>query len=185
MSSDPQEMAKRSTFDLTPAQLGRLLAATAKTADSTDAMVEDQAKKRLLQEYLSRRLSEEPSFETALLSGTGRSTGEIRGFLDRSMKETLLDPQCDLVLLKAIKDHSKRLSAMVASGPQTLMTATVYYGAVAAALIYHNQRISQYTIEDLAGRFLALTQRSWIDLELRDLFTRAAAICRQTRTDRE
>jgi hypothetical protein len=168
---------------LTPAQLGRLLAVSAWAVDSADAMMEDQAKTRLLQEYLNRRLADEPSFVEEWRSGTNQPTAGIQPLLNRSVKETLLDPRCDLAILKAIKDHSKRLSAMVASGSQTLIAATVYYGAVASAMVYHDQRISRYTYENLSVRFLALAQRSWVDRELRELFTLAAAACRRTRTD--
>ena len=185
MSWDWLEMAKKSTFGLTPAQLGRLLAVSARTVDSADAMVEDQAKEKLLQEHLSRRLSDALSSPEVLPSGTEPPVAETVKLPDGSLKEALLDPQCDLAVLRTIKDHNKRLSAMVASGSQTLITATLYYAAVAAALVYQNQRISQYSHEDLAERFLALTQRSWIDRDLRGLFARAAALCRQTRTNRE
>lgn len=185
LSSDWQEMQKKSTFGLTPAQLGRLLAVSARAADSADAMAEDQAREMLLQEYLSRRLSEEPLLAKILLQQTCRPVAEIQLLLERTMKATLLDPRCDLAFLQAIKDHNKRLSAMIASGPQTLMTATLYYAAVAAALVYHNQRISRYTIENLAERFSALTQRSWIDGELRDLFLHAAAVCRRAGPGRQ
>lgn len=179
-----QETAKKSTFGLTPAQLGRLLAVSAWTADSADAMMEDQANARLLQEYLNRRLADEPLFVEEWRSGTSQPATGVQPLLNRSVKETLLDPHCDLAVLKAIKDHSKRLSAMVASGSQTLIAATIYYGAVASAMVYHDQRISQYTYENLGARFLALTQRSWVDRELQELFTLAAAACRRTRTDR-
>lgn len=179
-----QETAKKSTFGLTPVQLGRLLAVSAWTVDSADAMMEDQAKAMLLQEYLNRRLADEPSFVEEWRSGLNQPAAGIQSLLNRSVKETLLDPQCDLAVLKAIKDHSKRLSAMVASGSQALIAATIYYGAVASAMVYHDQRISRYTYENLGARFLALTQRSWVDRELRELFALAAAACRRTRTDR-
>ena len=183
LSLDPREMTKKSTFDLTPAQLGRLLAVSVRTADSADAMVEEETKARLLQEHLGRRLSDAPSFAETLSAGMNRPIAEIQALLDRSVKETLLDSRCDLAVLKAVKDYSKKLSAMVASGPQTLITATIYYAAVASAMLYHSQQISQYTQENLAERFLALTQRSWIDRDLLDLFARAAVTCRQIRTD--
>jgi len=184
LPSNRQETAKKSTFGLTPAQLGRLLAVSAWTADSADTVMEDEANARLLQEYLNRRLADEPSLVEEWRSGTNLPAAGIQPLLNRSFKETLLDPHCDLAVLKIVKDHSKRLSARVASGSQALIAATVYYGAVASAMVYHDQRISRYTYENLGARFLALTQRSWVDRELRELFTLAAAACRQTRTDR-
>lgn len=183
MPVDKRTMVEKSTFGLTPAQLGRLLAVSAKTIESADAIVEDQVNQRLLQEHLSRRLSGEPSFEKTLLSEGGRTAGEVRPLLNRSVKEALLDPHGDLAVLRAIKDHSKRLSAMVTSGSETLMTTTIYHAAIAAAMVHHNQRISQYSCESLAERFSLLAQRLWMDQELKGLFSRAVEICRQAKTD--
>jgi hypothetical protein len=180
---DWESMEKKSTFGLTPSQLGRLLAASALDPESADTMADDQTNERLLQRHLSRRLAEELSFEKALLSGAGRPAGETRVLLDRSLKETLLDPQCDLSLLRAVKEYGKRLSAMVTSRSETLITTTIYYAAIAAALACHNRRISQYSREDLADRFSKLAQRPWMDKELQGLFARAAEICRRTKTD--
>lgn len=176
-------MARKSTYGLTPAQLGRLLAVSAWALDSVDAGVEEHAKQTLLQEYLSRRLSEEPSLAEALLSDARRPAGEVHPLLDRSMRQALLDSRCDPDLLRVVKDHCKRLSAVVTSGPETLMTTTIYYAAIAAALVHHGQRISQLPGETLAERFSTLMQRPWMDPQLQGLFTEAAKICRRTATN--
>jgi len=118
---DWESMEKKSTFGLTPSQLGRLLAASVRTTESVDTMTDDQANERLLQKHLSRRLAEEPSFEKAMLSGAKRPISEVQLLLDRSVRETLFDPQCDIAILQAIKEHGKRLSATVTSGSETLI----------------------------------------------------------------
>jgi len=180
-SLDGKDMEK-STYGLKPSQLGRLLAASAGALESREAMAGDQANETLLQQYLSRRLSSEPSFEEALLSAGGRSVEEVRPLLDRSMREVLLDPECDLAVLKAVKDHSKRRSAMVTSGSETLTTTALYYAAIAAALVYHGERITTYSTESLERRFSLLAERPWMDSECKALFVRAAEWCRRNRT---
>ena len=59
------------------------------------------------------------------------------------------------------------------------MTTTIYYAAIAAALVHHDERITKYSWETLAERFSLLAQRMWIDQDIRDLFARAAGLCRE------
>jgi len=114
-----------------------------------------------------------------LRSARAQPTEGGAGSLDRSVKAVLLDPQGSLIVLEAIKDHSKRLSAMVTSGSETLIATTIYYAAIAAALVHHGRRITKYSWENLTERFSLLAQRMWIDDDTRDLFVRAAECCRK------
>jgi hypothetical protein len=172
-------MTKKSIYGLTPSQLGRLLSVSAGVPESVSDMSDDQIKEVAFRDRLTMRLSDDPSFQETLRSVSGQSTAFVPGSLDRSLKEVLLDPQCSATMLQAIKDHSKRLSAMVTSGSQTLVATTVYYAAIAAALVHHDKRISKYSSESLAQRFSLLAQRAWIDGDVRGLFARAAECCRE------
>ena len=174
---------KKSIYGLKPSQLGRLLSVSACVPESVSDMSEDQIKERAFRDRLNRRLSDDPSFPEALRSVRPQSTGGVSGSLDRSLKEVLLDPQGSATMLQAIKDHSKRLSATVTSGSETLVTTTIYYAAIAAALVHHGQRITKYSWENLAERFSLLAQRMWIDEDIRGLFTRAAGLCREKEAD--
>jgi hypothetical protein len=174
-------MEKESTFGLTPAQLGRLLAVSARTEESADEMVEDRTRENLLQQHLLRRLSDHPYGQRDLSFETRQSTGEIPPQPDRSVKEALLDPRCDPDVLRVIKNHNKKLSATITSGPETAVTTTIYYAAIASALVYHHDRISQYSYTNLAERFTSQAQRAWLDQELKNLFVKAAEMCRSCR----
>jgi hypothetical protein len=176
-------MKKKSIYGLKPSQVGRLLSVSARVPESVSDMSDDQIKETVFRDRLNRRLSDDPSFRDALMSVSGRSTGCVSGSLDRSLKEVLLDPGCSATMLQAIKDHSKRLSATVTSGSETLITKTIYYAAIAAAMVHHGERISKYPRESLAQRFSLLAQRQWMDPELRGLFAQAAQLCGPDRAD--
>ncbi len=72
---------------------------------------------------------------------------------------------------------------MVTSGSETLIATTVYYAAIAAALVHHGQRISQYSCGSLGQRFSLLAERTWIDADVRKLFAQAAGLCREKEAD--
>lgn len=172
-------MKRKSIYGLKPSQLGRLLSVSAWIPESVSDVSEDQIKAAVFRDRLNRRLSDDPSFVEVLRSASAPPTEAVAGSLDRSVKVVLLDPQGSLMVLQAIKDHSKRLSAMVTSGSETLIATTIYHAAIAAALVHHGRRITKYSWENLTDRFSLLAQRMWIDDDTRGLFARAAECCRK------
>ena len=178
-------MTKKSIYGLKPSQLGRLLSVSARVPKSVSDVSEDQTKEALFRDRLGRRLGDEPDLQETLKSVSAPAGGLAPHTLDRSLKDLLLDPQSDATVLQALKDHTKRLSATVTSGSQTLVTTTIYYAAIAAVLVHHDQRITKYSWENLTERFSLLAQRMWIDEEIRGLFAHAAECCREKvkRTD--
>lgn len=172
-------MTNKSIYGLKPSQLGRLLSVSACVPESVSDVSDDEIKAVMLRDLLGRRPADEPDLQEALRSISAQATGRAPHTLGRSLRELLLDPQSDTTILQAIKDHTKRLSATVTSGSQTLMTTTIYYAAIAAALVHHGERITKYSWENLAERFSLLAQRTWIDDDIKGLFARAAEGCRQ------
>ena len=172
-------MTKKSIYGLKPSQLGRLLSVSACVPESVSDVSDDEIKAVMLRDLLGRRPADEPDLQEALRSISAQATGRAPHTLGRSLRELLLDPQSDTTILRAIKDHNKRLSAIVTSGSQTLITRILYYAAIAAALVHHGERITKYSWENLAERFSLLAQRTWIDDDIKGLFARAAEGCRQ------
>ncbi len=172
-------MKDKSIYGLKPSQLGRLLSVSAQIPESASDMSEDQTRAALFRDHLGKRLADEPDLLELLGCVGGQITNLTPPVLDRSLQELLLDPQSSLPILQAIKDHGKRLSAAVSSGAQTLVMTTLYYAAIAAAIVHHDQRITKYSRENLAERFSLLAQRTWIDEEIRGLFVQAAERCQE------
>jgi len=172
-------MTNKSIYGLKPSQLGRLLSVSACVPESVSDVSEDQIKEVMFRDRLGRRLADEPDLQEALRSVSGQATGFAPPTLERSLRDLLLDPQSGTPVLQAIKDHTKRLSATVTSGSQTLITTTIYYAAIAAALVHHGERITKYSWEKLTERFSLLAQRMWIDGDIRGLFAQAVECCRE------
>jgi hypothetical protein len=178
VSREPR-MKRKSTYGLKPTQLARLLHVSATAAESTDMMSEDQTRSDLLGEYLSRRLSNDLPLREALLAASGQSESQVQSLLDRSLQDALLAPDVDKILLRVIKEHGKKLSSKIASGPENLIGITIYHAAIASALVHHGQRITQYSYETLEKHFTSLAGQKWMVCELRALFMQAAKSCEQ------
>jgi hypothetical protein len=172
-------MKRKSTYGLTPAQLVRLLDVSANAVEAMDVMSDDQARNALLSEHLSRRLSHDPALQEALLHTPGQSDSHVQSLLDRSLRDALLAPGSDKALLRALKDHNKKLFSKITSGHEHLIGMTIYHAAIASALVHHGQRITQYSYENLEKRFAMLADKTWMACELKALFLQAATICRQ------
>ncbi len=111
----------------------------------------------------------------------GRLGYEVQAAAGRSLQEVLLSAQTDLGLLQAIKDCSKRLSAGLDSKTEAAMATTIYYAALASALVHHDRRITRRSYDELERSFMAFAARKWIPPELAVLFQRAGDHCRGNR----
>jgi len=173
-------MAKRkSIYGLSPGQLTRLLDVSAKATQPVDLMSEDQTRSALLRERLDRRLSDDRLLQEALGTARGQSESGFRTLLDRSLREVLLTPGGDPVLLRALKDEGKRLSGRIASGHENQIGVALYHAAIASALVHQGQRITRYSYEVLERHFSTLAEQIWMVGELRTLFAQAAADCQR------
>ena len=83
----------------------------------------------------------------------------------------------DVVVLRKVKDYGKKLSDKAESKVQYHAANTVYYAAIASALVFHDKKITKYSYRDLDKYFCRLDKEKWIPEALRSLFSRAAEYC--------
>jgi len=76
-----------------------------------------------------------------------------------------------------MKDYSSRLSKRAKSKAEHQVANTIYYAAIAYALVYHERRITRYTYESLGKSFSRLRREQWIPLQIGGLFAMAATFC--------
>jgi hypothetical protein len=105
--------------------------------------------------------------------GTDASSLGLRTVLGPPLGEVLQDPKSDVMVLRQIKDHAKRLGEHASSIAEKDVFLAVYFAAIASALTLHNARITRHSNQDLA-RFLALYgQAAWIPADLQALSLKA------------
>ena len=171
MEEDP------TTSGLDPDRLKELLSICSEASQANSEMGTDQEKTELLQDLLAQKLPSElpekgPLSDelTHLCHMSGLSAGE-------SIKTILNNPQADITLIRKVKDCAKELSQQAASEAERDTANTIYYAAIASALVLHNIRITKFSYKDLENAFSVFTKTVWVSSDLSGLFERACEYC--------
>jgi len=93
-----------------------------------------------------------------------------------SIRQLLLGQKTDLPLLNKIKKYAKNLTKNAESDIKSDITGAVYYAAIASALVYHNQKISRLSDDQMRHALSELSATLWIPSDLAELFVKA---CKQ------
>jgi aminoglycoside/choline kinase family phosphotransferase len=94
----------------------------------------------------------------------------------------LQDPQTDVSLVRMIKDHGRRVSSSPCSQEEHQAGNTLYFAAIAHALVFHGVRITKLSYADLQKSFQTLAGQGWIPRWLIALFEQAATTCQAKTT---
>lgn len=114
-----------------------------------------------------------------------RPHGEVLPFFDQILRGLILNSRTDLAVVKALKDRGKELVRPSGPEPKKAAATVIYYAAIASALAFHQHKITQHSCKKLQEAYRDLGQKPWIPPELRDLFKKAEAICRQRKEKAE
>ena len=95
----------------------------------------------------------------------------------KSLGQLLQDPKTSLDELRTAKDYAKQVTQLAHGDIEYEVAGALYYGAIAAALLHHEIRITQLSIEQLHDSFDALVGKGWILPEFKDLFRHAKEVC--------
>ena len=159
-----------SLFRLRPDQLAGLLS----TGASLDAACEaqEQSVGRALRAALAASLPFDGPDSAEVVSG---KRGDRRL---RTIGEVVLGAGADLATLRLLKNHEKHIASRNHSDVERVVATTIYYAAIAAALAFCGEKITEHRYSDL-GRFLAaLAAKPWLPADLRDVFTKGHQISR-------
>jgi len=91
---------------------------------------------------------------------------DTRSLAGKTLVEVLLDPRADLGLLRAVKECCKRLSLSLDSRAEAAIATTLYYAAMASALVYHDKKITRHSEDTLDEAFGSLIEKPWMASEL-------------------
>jgi hypothetical protein len=97
--------------------------------------------------------------------------------------ELLQDPKTSVAMLKEIKQYAKAQGSQTASEREKDVFLAIYFAAIAAALVYHRERITEHSHERLTQFFDSFAQAAWVPVDLADLLRRAAGLCRTRSLD--
>jgi hypothetical protein len=107
----------------------------------------------------------------------GRSERERVPLSGRPLGEVLLDSATDLTTIRGIKDYGKKLAGRKDSGADHAVGIAIYYAAIASAMVFHEEKITQHSFRSLADAFDTLRQKPWVPSELSRHFLIAHGYC--------
>lgn len=144
---------------------------------SSDKGDQDKQKTQLLHDLLEEVLPANPAMLESLPIIIKHMYRELLPLAGESLGSFLRSPETDVSMLEKIKEYGKRMVGSAESEIEQEAVGTIYYAAIAGALVYHDKKITRYTYIELERYFSSLIENKWILPEIIRLFTKAREIC--------
>ena len=167
---------KSTTYGLKPEKVAELFN-IAKDADSAPVDT-NQDKSELIIEKLNETVPIFFSTEQNPTQKLHRLKHTIAVLSGEPIGKLLYDSKTDIKLIRMIKDYARKLTSKAESKVEHHVSNTIYFAAIAYALVYHNIKITSYSFEKLNIFFNQLSNENWIPETLCNLFTRANEYCK-------
>lgn len=168
-------MKKKSFLDLHKDTLLELLKLCAETDVSDEETDPDRLRCEDLEDLLAGPIPEITT-KTAI-SNQLDSLCEFSGLsVSVSLRDLILNPETNIRFLRQIRKHGKTLIRRAKTYQGQEAGGIIYHAAIASALVFHKQRISKLSQDDMAKTFAALAKESWLPTDIRKLFKQACKI---------
>ena len=163
------------TSGLGPEQLARVLAVGLDGWGGSDPRRSGLAPREILGEMLARKITSELATSDSLHA----LRDEMPDFGDSTLGELLRDTKADIAVIETLKNHAKKLVRRSNCEAEHAAATAIYYAGIAAAIVFHERKITRYSYGKLDQAFENLTEKPWIPSELKDLFAAARDLCNQ------
>jgi hypothetical protein len=164
--------------NLTPGKVARLLRIGPGPAEA-EPIPPETIKAELLRDRLANRLPAEGLARRRLLARLDDLREEILSSTDQSIEQCLFASDTPIETLTRIKDYGAVLSRSAQCEAEQETANVIYYGAIAAALIFQARRITDFKLADLERAFATLSGVSWLPANLAGHFRQAMDCCRR------
>ena len=139
----------------------------------------EQQKAELLRDLLEDVLPTDPVVIERMPTLLKQLYRELLPLAGESLGSLMQNPQTNISIIRKIKDYGKRVAASSDSEAAYETSGTIYYAAIASGLVFHNQKITGYSYEQLEQYFSSLIEKKWIPPQITQLFIMAREICKQ------
>lgn len=102
---------------------------------------------------------------------------KLRSVAGHAIGDLLGDSETDIAVLKGIKEYTKQSGTCSHSEAEGDAFLALYYASIASALLFHDEKITQHSFEDLERFFSTFATKSWVPEELTSLFEKATQYC--------
>jgi len=159
-------------------KLAQLLKQGAQAKKQEDHPPRQQHQADLLRDYLAGKLPPADSGSNAPGS-RDPFPNSLQSAISDSVGQYLDDRTIPLDILRDIKAYGAGLSRNAESEIEREPAHVIYYAAIAAALVHHGQKITEFTCNSLHQSYSLLAEMPWITTSLRKLFQQAATACEE------
>lgn len=175
-------MDKRpTTLGLSPDKLAGLWNIGSDAEETEKVVDSDNKKTELLRDLLAGTLPTHSPKVRSRPKEQKHPKTVIHSVTDVPIEKLLQNPETDIAFLRGIKDYGKKLSGNAKSKIEYQVANTIYYAAIANALVSYDRRITTFSYNDLEIYFRRLAREKWIPEAIRGLFTKAGEYCRLRR----
>jgi hypothetical protein len=135
---------------------------------------ENEQRGDLLCDILRCPLPAEVPEHDAVPPGAGKPCPAFRTVAGPPLGELLQDPKTDVAALRRVKEYAKSLGSKAGSEVEKDVFLAVYFAAIAGAMVFRGERITEHTDRDLTQFFRCFARIVWVPIPLRGLFAKAA-----------
>jgi len=168
------------SLDLTDRQKTHLLQIALSPGAADAPANEDELRGDLLCDILREPLPAElPERAASFPDRAAKPCSTFRAIAGPTLRELLLDPSTDLAVLRRIKEYAKTLGAKAGSEVGKDAFLTIYFASIAGALVYHRERITEHSEEDLVQFLHFFARAVWMPTALVDLLRKAISTCNE------
>ena len=171
---------KSQDFDLNRHQKSRLLSLGVGSKSRKPCTDTVEKKEDMLYDILIRTLPIEPLVVESLPSVIKGLSSRLHSLAGQPIGELLKNPATDIDTIRKIKQYAKESGTATDSEDEKDVFLAVYYAAIASALIFHNEKITQHSYNDLEQFFSSFMEKDWIIEEIKGLFRKAWIHCKKT-----
>ena len=166
-------------IELTREQKTRLLSLGLDSEPPEDDTDMEEKKADLLYEVLSHPMPVNTSVANSLPTALRGLCKRLHSIAGEPLGGLLQNPERGISIIKEVKEYAKQSGTSAKSEIESDIFLVIYYGTIANALLFHNQKITQHSYKDLEQFFCSFTQKGWVLEEIKDLFGRAQTHCRR------
>ncbi|MFC1792966.1 hypothetical protein ACFL3Q_05205 [Planctomycetota bacterium] len=174
-------MNKKSTlYGISPQKVRHLLDDCLNEKQNPQSLKKTSSTEELLREYLTKKCPtglDEITKNSSIIIVHMQNQMLLRS--GKSVAEALSDPKTDLVILREIKEHYKEISFSEDSKRKRHAATAIYFAAIAHALVFHNQKISEYSFDKVYQSLNKIAANQWITADLKNLYIKAQEICQR------
>ena len=171
---------KSRDFDLNRSQKSRLLSLGISSKPRKQSTDKVERKEDMLYDVLMRTLPVEPLVVESLPSVIKGLSHRLHSLAGQPIVELLKNPATDIDTIRKIKQYAKESGTATDSEDKKDVFLAVYYAAIASALLFHNEKITQHSYNDLEQFFSSFMEKDWIIEEIKGLFRKAWIHCKKT-----